>query len=153
LEIVDPAFRGARLGLQLFYPFPIHDFLLKVALGPGRGFSLAILVGLGAAGRGTNCGFRALGYKSVTSVILGLRRVPRPVWPIYCLRICAKPGARNLRRAGIQESVAMKIGGWKTNSVFRRYAIADGRDLAGHSSTREHEKKLASAANGHSRPV
>jgi hypothetical protein len=45
----------------------------------------------------------------------------------------------------------MKIGGWKTNSVFRRYAITDRRDLAqAIRQLEEHEKKLASAANGHS---
>jgi integrase len=42
-----------------------------------------------------------------------------------------RTGARNFRRAGIPESVIMKIGGWKTNSVFKRYDIvsqADCRD-------------------------
>ena len=39
----------------------------------------------------------------------------------------------------------MKIGGWKTNSVFRRYAITDRRDLAqAIRQLEEHEKKLAS---------
>ena len=39
-----------------------------------------------------------------------------------------RTAARNLRRAGVAEGVIMEIAGWKTNSIFRRYAIVDGRD-------------------------
>jgi integrase len=42
-----------------------------------------------------------------------------------------RSGARQLRRAGVPESVAQKIGGWKTAEMFKRYAIvstADQRD-------------------------
>ena len=35
-----------------------------------------------------------------------------------------------MRRAGIPESIIMKIGGWETASMFRRYAITDTQGLA-----------------------
>lgn len=41
-----------------------------------------------------------------------------------------RTAARNLRRAGVGESVIMRIGGWKTRSVFQRYDIVDNRDIA-----------------------
>jgi len=41
-----------------------------------------------------------------------------------------RTAARNLRRAGVAESVIMQIGNWLTRSVFLRYAIVDERDIA-----------------------
>jgi integrase len=40
-----------------------------------------------------------------------------------------RTAARNLRRAGVAEGLIMRIGGWKTRSVFERYNIVDQRDI------------------------
>jgi integrase len=40
-----------------------------------------------------------------------------------------RTAARNLRRAGVAEGIIMKIGGWKTRSVFERYAIVSQGDI------------------------
>jgi len=41
-----------------------------------------------------------------------------------------RTAARNLRRSGVAEGVIMKIGGWRTRSVFERYAIVSQADIA-----------------------
>jgi hypothetical protein len=41
-----------------------------------------------------------------------------------------RTAARNMRRGHVAEKVAMEIGGWKTTSVFHRYAIVDNQDIA-----------------------
>jgi integrase len=40
-----------------------------------------------------------------------------------------RTAARNLRRAGVAEGVIQRIGGWRTRSVFERYAIVTQTDI------------------------
>jgi integrase len=57
-----------------------------------------------------------------------------------------RTGVRNLVRSGVPESVAMSITGHKTRSVFDRYDITSGRDVA--DAGRKLEKYLAEQKNG-----
>ena len=40
-----------------------------------------------------------------------------------------RTAARNLRAAGVAEEIIMRIAGWKTSSIFKRYAIIDKTDV------------------------
>ena len=40
-----------------------------------------------------------------------------------------RSAARNMRKAGVPENTIMKIAGWKTAAMFRRYDIQDSRDI------------------------
>jgi integrase len=40
-----------------------------------------------------------------------------------------RTAARNLRAASVPEEIIMRIAGWKTSNVFRRYAIVDKSDI------------------------
>lgn len=53
-----------------------------------------------------------------------------------------RTGVRNLERAGVPRSVAMKLVGHKTESMYRRYAIVAENDL------REGVAKLAQLPGG-----
>jgi integrase len=54
-----------------------------------------------------------------------------------------RTAARNFRNAGIAEGVIMKIGGWKTRSVFERYAIVSHSDIEDALQKLEQRKKLS----------
>ena len=64
-------------------------------------------------------GFRKISDRVCTSAGV-------PGLPFHDLR---RSGIRNLRRLGVQESVAMRFSGHKTRAIFERYNIA-GADLA-----------------------
>ncbi len=60
-------------------------------------------------------------------------------WRSSCTRVGApgriihnfrRTAVRNLERAGVPRSVAMKLTGHKTEDVYRRYAIVASRDLS-----------------------
>jgi integrase len=53
--------------------------------------------------------------------------IGRPGFLFHDLR---RSGARALRRLGVDELTIMALGGWKTRSMFARYSIVDGTDLA-----------------------
>jgi integrase len=61
-----------------------------------------------------------------------------------------RTAARNLRRAGLAETLIMKIGGWRTPSVFHRYAITNRQDMAAGMRQYEADKARREAEFGHS---
>jgi len=68
--------------------------------------------------------------KPITSFIKALKTACRKAGCPGRIPHDLRPTAvRNLERAGIPRSVAMKLTGHKTESVYRRYAIADERDF------------------------
>jgi integrase len=60
-----------------------------------------------------------------------------------------RTAARNLRRAGVPETVIMKIGGWRTRSVFERYAIVSRNDIADAMLQLQHSEKTNDPQIGH----
>ncbi len=54
-------------------------------------------------------------------------RAPSGLYIFGAFQTCPFRGAR-LRRAGVPESVVMKISGHKTREVFARYNIVDSKD-------------------------
>jgi len=64
-----------------------------------------------------------------------------------------RSAARELRRAGVAESTIMDIGGWKTRSMFKRYAINDTRDIKAAIEKREQARIAISHDSPSSAPV
>jgi hypothetical protein len=93
----------------------------------------------------------SLGLSSARSPIKDFRKA----WKLACQRAGVpdriphdfrRTAVRNLERAGVPRSVAMKLTGHKTESVYRRYAIVSEADLS------EGLKKLAQLHEGERHP-
>jgi len=83
-------------------------------------------------------------------------RVFRTTWKNVCARAgvagllfhdLRRTAARTLRRAGVAENVIMQIGGWRTRSVFDRYAIVTENDTADAVRKLEADRKEREAAS------
>ena len=59
----------------------------------------------------------------------GLESVTRPRLVGRTPHDFRRTAARNLIRAGVPQHIVMKLCGWKTDAMFRRYAIVDERAL------------------------
>jgi integrase len=79
--------------------------------------------------RGYLDGWRAACKRASTVKRDGLEIVIRPRLVGRTPHDFRRTAARNLIRAGVPQHMVMQLCGWKTGSMFRRYAIVDERDL------------------------
>jgi integrase len=74
-------------------------------------------------------GWRAASKRAAVVKRDGLESVVRPRLLGRTPHDFRRTAARNLIRAGVPQHVVMQLCGWKTDVMFRRYAIVDERDL------------------------
>jgi integrase len=98
-------------------------------------------------------GWRAACKRASTVQRHGLESVVRPRLVGRTPHDFRRTAARNLIRAGVAQHVVMQLCGWKTDAMFRRYAIVDERDLrdavarlAGLAAPREHRRMPVQSA-------
>ncbi len=126
---------------------PVRDFRRvwqNICVRAGLGETICRKCGKPASGRKCECGSHELRYRGL--IVHDLRR----------------SAARAYRRAGIAESVIMKIGGWKTRQIFERYNVKDSKDIAEAVAAREERRMQQPATEsefshghdfGHDSPV
>jgi len=68
--------------------------------------------------------------------------------PGLLLHDLRRSAARNFRRAGVAEGVIMRVGGWRTRSVFERYNIISQADIKDALAKLE-QSQQANSENGH----
>jgi integrase len=61
-----------------------------------------------------------------------------------------RTAARNMRRDGTDRDTIMQIGGWKTDSMFRRYNIVDVADL--HEAALKIDRRREKSQLSHTQP-
>ncbi|HET7225581.1 MAG TPA: site-specific integrase [Candidatus Eisenbacteria bacterium] len=111
----------------------------------GRTFPFAALPALEALLRAQRARTRALEHAGGLVIPWVFHRAGKPIlsfhaaWTEACRRAqvpgrlvhdLRRTAVRNLERAGVSRSVAMKLTGHKTESVYRRYAIVSEADLS-----------------------
>jgi len=64
--------------------------------------------------------------------------------PALLFQDLRRSAARNLRAAGVPEEIIMRIAGWKTSNVFKRYAIVDRADVRAALQQLERARKIQS---------
>ena len=87
--------------------------------------------------------------KACVAVALGKWRDPKNHDAGYdglTLHDLRRSGARNLRRAGVSEDIAVKITGHRTRAVLARYNIVDSDDL--HEAMQKVGRFVAPSSNG-----
>jgi integrase len=73
--------------------------------------------------------WRAACRRAAVEKRVGLETVIRPRLLGRTPHDFRRTATRNLIRAGVPQHIVMKLCGWKTDAMFRRYAIVDERDL------------------------
>ena len=112
---LDPGTTKNRDGREVTMTGPVHDLLSECVAGKTPGSAVFTWPD----------GRPVKDFRSYWAKVTEAAGVPGLLF--HDLR---RTAARNLRRAGIAEGVIMKIGGWRTRSVFERYAIVSQTDIA-----------------------